>query len=54
MKQISLQHIISPLIVHFEDLNDNWDFVTHSSTKIELIDSSGGNGETDYLTFEKN
>jgi len=39
---------------NFEDLNDNWDFVTHSSTKIELIDSSGGNGETDYLTFEKN
>lgn len=38
----------------FEDLNDDWDFISHSSTKIELIDVSGGNGGTDYLTFEKN
>jgi hypothetical protein len=38
----------------FEDLNDDWDFISQSSTKIELIDISGGNGGTDYLTFEKN
>lgn len=38
----------------FEDLNDDWDILSHSSTKIELIDISGGNGGTDYLTFEKN
>lgn len=38
----------------FEDLNDDWDFVSQSSTKIELIDISGGNGGTDNLTFEKN
>jgi len=38
----------------FEDLNDDWDFVSQSSSKIELIDISGGNGGTDYLTFEKN
>ena len=38
----------------FEDLNDNWDFISQSSTKIALIDVSGGNGGTDYLTFEKN
>ncbi len=38
----------------FEDLNDDWDFISNSSTKIELIDVSGGNGGTDYLTFEKN
>ena len=38
----------------FEDLNDDWDFISESSTKIELIDVSGGNGGTDYLTFEKN
>lgn len=38
----------------FEDLNDDWDIITQSSTKIELIDISGGNGGTDYLTFEKN
>jgi hypothetical protein len=38
----------------FEDLNDDWDIVSTSSTKIELIDISGGNGGTDLLTFEKN
>ena len=38
----------------FEELNEDWDIITHSSNKIELIDISGGNGETDYLTFEKN
>ncbi len=38
----------------FEDLNDDWDFISQSSSKIELIDISGGNGGTDYLTFEKN
>ncbi|MCB9256278.1 MAG: hypothetical protein H6579_04025 [Chitinophagales bacterium] len=38
----------------FEDLNDDWDFISQSANKIELIDVSGGNGGTDYLTFEKN
>lgn len=38
----------------FEDLNDDWDFISQSSTKIELIHISGGNGGTDYLTIEKN
>ena len=38
----------------FEDLNDNWDFISQSTTTISIIDVSGGNGETDYLTFEKN
>jgi len=38
----------------FEDLNDDWEIVSTSSTKIELIDISGGNGGTDLLTFEKN
>lgn len=38
----------------FEDLNDDWHFISQSSTRIELIDVSGGNGGTDYLTFEKN
>ncbi|MBU2938508.1 hypothetical protein KO494_03050 [Lacinutrix sp. C3R15] len=38
----------------FEDLNDDWDIFLHSATKIELIDISGGNGGTDYLTFQKN
>lgn len=38
----------------FEDLNDDWDVVSISSNKIELIDISGGNGGTDLLTFEMN
>lgn len=37
----------------FQELSDDWDVISHSSTKIELIDISGGNGGTDYLTFEK-
>lgn len=38
----------------FEDLNDDWEILSHSATKIELIDISGGDGDTDYLTFERN
>lgn len=38
----------------FADLSDDWDILSYTSTKIELIDVSGGNGGTDYLTFEKN
>jgi hypothetical protein len=38
----------------FEELSEDWHFVSYSSTKIELINVSGGNGGTDYLTFERN
>lgn len=38
----------------FDDLIDDWDVLSQSETKIELTDVSGGNGGTDYLTFEKN
>lgn len=37
----------------FEELNDDWDILSQSDDKIELIDVSGGNGGTDYLTFER-
>ena len=37
----------------FEDLNGDWDFISASNTVIELIDISGGNGGTDYLTFNR-
>lgn len=37
----------------FEELSEDWHIITYSDTKIELIDVSGGNGGTDYLTFEK-
>jgi hypothetical protein len=38
----------------FMELSDDWDIQSRTSTKLELIDVSGGNGETDFLTFEKN
>tara|TARA_R110001583_G_scaffold85540_2_gene224078 strand:+ start:773 stop:1255 length:483 start_codon:yes stop_codon:yes gene_type:complete len=38
----------------FEELNDDWDIVSTSATKIELIDISSDNGDTDRLAFEKN
>lgn len=38
----------------FADLSDDWDIIEYSSDVIKLIDVSGGNGGTDYLTFEKN
>ena len=37
----------------FEDLSDDWDIVFVSNSKIELTDVSGGNGGTDFLTFQK-
>lgn len=37
----------------FEDLNDDWDIDTYSSSTIKLMDISGGNGGTDILTFQK-
>lgn len=37
----------------FEELTDDWDILTYSNTKIELSDVSGGDGTTDFLTFEK-
>lgn len=38
----------------FEDLNDDWDIDSVSSTEIALIDISGGNGDTDTLVFTRN
>lgn len=37
----------------FEELNEDWNIVSRTSTRVELIHVSGGNGGTDYLTFEK-
>lgn len=39
---------------NFLELTYDWDIQSRTDTKIELIDVSGGNGGTDYLTFEKN
>ena len=37
----------------FLDLTDDWDIMEYSQNQIRLIDISGGNGGTDYLTFQK-
>jgi hypothetical protein len=36
------------------ELNDDWDFKSHTGVKVELQDVSGGNRGTDLLTFKKN
>ena len=38
----------------FAELTEDWNIISYSSQKIELIHESGGNGGTDLLTFEKN
>jgi hypothetical protein len=37
----------------FEELNDDWNIIERSDTRITLQDVSGGSGEIDYLTLEK-
>ncbi len=37
----------------FEDLNDDWDIVSITTSRIELRDVSGGDGSLDILVFEK-
>jgi len=37
----------------FVDLTDDWDVADRTGIKLNLVDVSGGNGGTDYLTFEK-
>lgn len=39
---------------NFADLTDDWEIVSQTSTRLELQDVSGGNGGSDYLTFQKN
>ncbi len=37
----------------FQEISEDWHVIERTSTKIRLEDVSGGNGGTDYLTFEK-
>ncbi len=39
---------------NFADLTDDWNITEITSTKVRLVHVSGGNGGTDYITFEKN
>ena len=47
-------NILFNLMNDFDDLTDDWDFISQTSTKIELIDISGGGEPDDLLTFERN
>ena len=47
-------NIVFNLMNDFDDLTDDWDFISQTSNKIELIDISGGGEPDDLLTFEKN
>ena len=38
----------------FVGLTDDWNIIEYTATKVRLIHVSGGNGGTDYITFEKN
>jgi hypothetical protein len=40
--------------VSFTDLSEDWKIISRTSEKIELTHISGGNGGTDFLTFERN
>ncbi len=47
-------NIVFNLRNDFDDLTDDWDFISQTSTKIELIDIGGGGEPDDLLTFERN
>ncbi len=38
----------------FNDLTDDWDFISQTPTRLELIDISGGGEPDDLLTLERN
>jgi hypothetical protein len=38
----------------FDELNDDWNVIQFTDNLIQLEDVSGGSGETDFLTLEKN
>lgn len=51
----SLDFIINfNLTNDFEDLNEDWDIVSYNAGTIQLRDISGGDGDTDFLTFQRN
>ena len=39
---------------NFSELTEDWNIIERTDTKIKLVHVSGGNGGTDYITFEKN
>lgn len=46
-------NIFFDLSNQFEDLNEDWDINSHTSTKIELFDTGGDDEDSDFLTFQR-
>ena len=46
-------NILFNLMNGLDDLTDDWDFISQTSTKIELIDIIGGVEPDDLLTYER-
>ncbi|HUM52007.1 MAG TPA: hypothetical protein PK431_09335 [Chitinophagales bacterium] len=40
-------------VIPFDELNEDWQIIEQTTTKIRLQDISGGHGGTSFLTFEK-
>ena len=38
----------------FAELSEDWDIISRTNSQIQLLNNSGGNGDTDFLTFQKN
>jgi hypothetical protein len=47
--KLNISFLTSPL----SSLNDDWHILEQTAKKIKLEDVNGGNGGTDYLTFEQ-
>lgn len=39
---------------NFAELTEDWNIISYTATKVQLVHVSGGGGGTDYVTFEKN
>lgn len=46
-------NIAFAVLNNLDELTDDWEIKSQTKDKLELQDVSGGNGGTDYLTFEK-
>ena len=39
---------------NFAELTEDWNIISYTATKVQLVHVSGGGGGTDYVNFEKN
>ena len=39
---------------NFAELTEDWNIISYTAIKVQLVHVSGGGGGTDYVTFEKN